>query len=100
MTELPRFGGFWEPRMQTVLQTGSPHLGAGNFQTPTLVIHGQKDMRVPVNHGIELYQTLLMRGIPTRLLYYPDENHWILKPQNSLQWYAEVKRWIERWIKL
>jgi dipeptidyl aminopeptidase/acylaminoacyl peptidase len=100
MTERPRFGGFWEPRMQSVVQTGSPHLGAGSFQTPTLVIHGQKDMRVPVNHGIELYQTLLMRGIPTRLLYYPDENHWILKPQNSVQWYSEVKRWIERWIKL
>lgn len=100
MTELPRFGGFWEPRMQPVMQTGSPHLGAGNFKTPTLVVHGQKDMRVPVNHGIELYQTLLMKGVPTRLLYFPDENHWVLKPQNSLLWYSEVKRWFESWIKL
>jgi dipeptidyl aminopeptidase/acylaminoacyl peptidase len=96
--ELPRFGGFWEPAQQEYFKSGSPHYAAGNFATPTLVIHGQRDMRVPVNNGIELYQTLLMRGVPTRLLYFPDENHWILKPQNSLYWYAEVRSWLERWI--
>lgn len=90
-----RFGGFWEARNQGFMERNSPHLGAGNFNTPTLVIHGQTDLRVPVNHGIELYHTLLNRNVPTRFVYYPNENHWILKPQNSVFWYGEVKRWIE-----
>ena len=64
---------------------------AGNFNTPTLVIHGQQDLRVPVNHGIELFNTLQKRGVPSKLLYFPDENHWVLKPQNSLFWYREVR---------
>jgi dipeptidyl aminopeptidase/acylaminoacyl peptidase len=58
------------------------------------VIHGQQDMRVPVNHGVELFQTLQRRGVPSRFVYFPDENHWILKPQNSVFWYSQVKSWI------
>jgi len=92
---VPRFGGFWEEGNREVVDRNSPHLAAGNFDTPTLVIHGQRDLRVPVNHGFELFQTLLVRGVPTRFVYFPDENHWILKPQNSVFWYSEVKRWIE-----
>ena len=76
-------------------QATSPHMQAANFNTPTLVIHGQQDLRVPVNHAIELFQTLQIRGVPSRLIYYPNENHWILRPQNSVFWYAEVRRWIE-----
>lgn len=91
-----RFGDFWQ--QPEVFQKGSPHFGAANFATPTLVIHGQKDFRVPFNHGIELYQTLVNKGVPTRLVYFPDENHWVLKPQNSLFWYAEVRRWLDAWI--
>ena len=94
-TELPRFGGFWEPENREMIQKISPHYHAANFDTPTLVIHGQLDYRVPVNHGQELYQTLLMKGVPTRYVYFPNENHWILKPQNSVFWYQQVKRWFE-----
>ena len=94
-SETPRFGGFWEEGNRAVMERNSPHYGAGQFNTPTLVIHGQTDLRVPVNHGIELYHTLLNRGVPTRFVYFPNENHWILKPQNSVFWYGEVKRWIE-----
>jgi dipeptidyl aminopeptidase/acylaminoacyl peptidase len=94
---VPRFGGHWTEENQRVFGTASPHFGAGSFRTPTLVVHGQKDYRVPVNHGVELYQTLLQRGVPTRFLYFPDENHWVLKPQNSLMWYAEVRRWIDHY---
>lgn len=94
-TELPRFGGFWEEGNDAVLRRNSPHYGAANFKTPTLVVHGQNDLRVPVNHGLELYQTLLMKGVPTRFLYYPNENHWILKPQNSVFWYQQVRKWFE-----
>ncbi|TNJ32856.1 alpha/beta hydrolase family protein [Arenimonas terrae] len=94
-TTVPRFGGFWEEGNREVLERNSPHLAAGNFDTPTLVIHGQRDLRVPVNHGFELFQTLLVKGVPTRLVYFPDENHWVLKPQNSVFWYAQVKRWLD-----
>jgi dipeptidyl aminopeptidase/acylaminoacyl peptidase len=62
--------------------------------TPTLVIHNQLDMRVPVNNGIELFNVLQKRGVPSKLVYFPDENHWVLKPQNSLYWYQVVREWV------
>ena len=76
----------------------SPATSAANFNTPTLVIHGQLDQRVPLNNGMELFQILQNRGVPSRLVYYPDENHWILKRQNSLFWYGEVKDWLARYV--
>ena len=93
-TQIPRFGGFWEQGNDAVMRRNSPHFGAANFKTPTLVIHGQTDQRVPVNHGLELYQTLLMKGVPSRYIYFPNENHWVLKPQNSVFWYSEVEKWL------
>lgn len=93
--EPPRFGGFWERDNRAALERNSPHLGAAKFKTPTLVVHGQSDLRVPVNHGLELYHTLLNRGVPSRYVYYPNENHWVLKPQNSVFWYGQVKRWFD-----
>ena len=95
--ETPRFGPFWTPEQEAVFRQSSPHFGAANFNTPTLVIHNQKDYRVPLNHGIELYQALLQKGVPARLLYFNDENHWVLKPGNSLVWYREVKDWLEKY---
>jgi dipeptidyl aminopeptidase/acylaminoacyl peptidase len=92
-TEMPRFGGFWDEGNDAVVRRNSPHFGAANFKTPTLVVHGQTDLRVPVNHGLELYQTLLMKGVPSRYVYFPNENHWVLKPQNSVFWYQQVQRW-------
>ena len=91
--ERDRFFEFWEKPEEFARY--SPHMSAGNFVTPTLVIHGQLDMRVPVNHGIELFNTLQKRGITSKFIYYPDENHWVLKPQNSLHWYQTVRNWIE-----
>ena len=71
---------------------------AGNFKTPTLVLHGEKDYRVPVTQGFEYYNTLKQKGVPTRLVYFPDENHWVLKPQNSLVWHREVFAWLDKYI--
>lgn len=71
---------------------------AANFKTPTLVIHGEKDFRVPVTQGLEYYDTLRQKGVPTRLIYFPDENHWVLKPQNALLWHREVFAWLEKYI--
>lgn len=89
-------GEFW--KSPELYEKSSPHFGAGNFNTPTLVIHGEQDFRVPVNHGVELFNTLQNRGVDSRLIYFPDENHWVLKPANSLYWYAEVRKWIDRYI--
>jgi dipeptidyl aminopeptidase/acylaminoacyl peptidase len=76
----------------------SPHHFAARFKTPTLVIHGEKDFRVPLTQGLEYYNTLRMRGVPARLLFFPDENHWVLKPQNSQLWHREVFAWLDRYI--
>ena len=94
--EKPRFGYFWENPEQ--FAQISPHMRAENFRTPTLVIHGQLDMRVPVNHGIELFNILQSRGVPSKLVYFPDELHWVLKPQNSLFWYRTVQEWLAKYV--
>jgi dipeptidyl aminopeptidase/acylaminoacyl peptidase len=90
-----RFKEFWEDPAE--FAAGSPHTQAGNFNTPTLVIHGQKDLRVPVNQGMELFNTLQKRRVPSKYLYFTDENHWILKPQNSLFWYSTVRDWVQQY---
>lgn len=76
----------------------SPAMFAENFQTPMLISHGERDYRVPVTQGLALYGVLKAKGVDARLVYFPDENHWILKPQNSMYWYHEVFSWLERYI--
>jgi len=76
----------------------SPQRFASSFKTPTLVTHGEKDYRVPVTQGFEYYNTLRLKGVPTRLVYFPDENHWILKAQNARLWTREVFGWLEKHI--
>ncbi len=71
---------------------------AKNFKTPTLVLHGEKDYRVPVTHGLEYFNTLKQKGVASRLIYFPDENHWIVKPQNSLLWHREAFAWLSKYI--
>jgi len=69
-----------------------------NWKTPQLVITSEKDFRIPYTQGIAAFTALQRRGIPSRLLIYPDENHWVLKPKNSIQWYDEVFAWEKRWL--
>ena len=69
------------------------------WRVPTLVIHGARDFRVPLDQGIATHNALRERGVATELLVYPDENHWVLKPQNSVQWYDVVGKWMARWLK-
>ncbi len=76
----------------------SPSHHYANYTTPTLVIHGERDYRVPINQGLELYGVLKAKGVDARLVYYPDENHWILTPQNSIHWYGEVHDWLARYL--
>ena len=84
---------YWEDMPRVLAQ--SPHAFAGQMNTPTLVIHGAQDFRVPDCNGLAYYNTLKARGVDARLLWFPDENHWVLKPRNSRLWYAEFMAWID-----
>jgi dipeptidyl aminopeptidase/acylaminoacyl peptidase len=75
----------------------APALSAKNFKTPTLVVHGQLDYRLDVSEGYQLFDTLQRMGIPSKMLYFPDEGHWVLKPQNSRLWYKTVNDWVDQW---
>jgi acylaminoacyl-peptidase len=77
----------------------SPDQFVTKWQTPTLVIQGGKDFRVPETESIATFTTLQRRQIPSEFLYFPDECHWILKPKNSLQWYTTIFRWLRKWLK-
>ena len=77
----------------------SPHKLVTNWHTPLMVIHGGMDYRVPVDEGMAAYNAAQMMGVPSRLLIFPDENHWILKPQNALLWHREYFRWLEHWCR-
>jgi dipeptidyl aminopeptidase/acylaminoacyl peptidase len=76
----------------------SPQQYAKNFKTPTLVIHGQRDYRLDVSEGLQLFTTLQMEGVPSKMLYFPDEGHWVMKPQNSQLWYKTVNDWVDQWV--
>jgi dipeptidyl aminopeptidase/acylaminoacyl peptidase len=77
----------------------SPHLSAAEFKTPTLVVHGQLDYRLDVSEGFQLFTTLQRLKVPSKMLYFPDEGHWVLKPQNSELWYRTVNGWVDQWLK-
>jgi dipeptidyl aminopeptidase/acylaminoacyl peptidase len=85
---------YWEDMPRVLAQ--SPHAFAGRMATPTLVTHGARDYRVPDCNGLAYYNTLKARDVDVRLLWFPDENHWVLKPRNSRQWYAEFAAWLQR----
>jgi dipeptidyl aminopeptidase/acylaminoacyl peptidase len=75
----------------------SPALSAKKFKTPTLVIHSQLDYRLDVSEGFQLFDTLQLLNVPSEMLYFPDEGHWVLKPQNSQLWYKTVNAWVDKW---
>lgn len=77
----------------------SPMLAETHFKTPTLVVHSQLDYRLDVSEGYQLFDTLQRMKIPSKMLYFPDEGHWILKPQNSQLWYKTVNDWVDQWTK-
>jgi dipeptidyl aminopeptidase/acylaminoacyl peptidase len=91
------FGGMpWQnPEMY---ERWSPSNFIKEFRTPTLVIHGEQDFRVPMGQGLQLFTALKMQGVPAKLLLYPDEGHWILKPQNSVLWYNTFLEWVGEWL--
>jgi dipeptidyl aminopeptidase/acylaminoacyl peptidase len=77
----------------------SPSYFVKDFHTPTLVIHGEQDFRVPYGQGLQLFTSLKMQKVPAKLLVFPDEGHWVTKPQNSLLWYKTFIEWLDEWTK-
>jgi dipeptidyl aminopeptidase/acylaminoacyl peptidase len=90
---------YGKPDAENPFRKWSPMLAAKNFKTPTLVIHGQLDYRLDVSEGFQLFDTLQLLKVPSKMLYFPDEGHWVLKPQNSQLWYKTVNDWVDEWTK-
>ena len=80
-------------------QKFSPHRFIANWKTPLLVIHGEKDFRVPVTQGIEAFTAAQVQDVPSRFLYFPGEGHWVMKPQNGVLWHRVFFDWLERYCK-
>ncbi|MEA2062435.1 MAG: S9 family peptidase [Gemmatimonadota bacterium] len=92
------FGGTpWDN--PTLYRMWSPHRYARNFKTPMLIVHGEQDFRVPPEQGLMAFTTLRRRGIQSRLLYFPDEGHWVNDPKNSSLWYKTVREWFDRFLR-
>lgn len=94
-------GAYWEKNNAVAQRTyqNSPHRFVDQWDTPILCIHGEKDYRILANQGMAAFDAAVMRGIPAELLIYPDENHWVLKPQNGVLWQRTFYEWLDRWLK-
>ncbi len=90
---------FGKPVAEDPFRKWSPMLSIRNAKTPTLVIHSQRDYRLDVSEGLQLFTALQRLNVPSKMLYFPDEGHWVLKPQNSKLWYETVGDWCDRWTK-
>ena len=90
---------YGKPDSENPFRKWSPAMSAKNFKTPTLVVHSQLDYRLDVSEGYQLFTTLQRLGVPSKMLYFPDEGHWVMKPQNSELWYKTVNEWVDRWTK-
>lgn len=92
-------GAYWQRPVPKMYQNDSPHRYVQNWDTPILVIHNELDFRVPFGEGMQAFQAAQLRGIPSRFLSFPDEGHWMSKPQNSLLWQREFYSWLDKWLK-
>ena len=94
-------GAYWEKDNATAQRTfaNSPHKFVDKWDTPILCIHGEKDYRILANQAMAAFDAAKMRGVPAELLIYPDENHWVLKPQNSVLWQRVFFEWLDKWLK-
>jgi dipeptidyl aminopeptidase/acylaminoacyl peptidase len=90
-------GTAWEN--QEALLSQAPATFAKNFKTPMLVIHGEHDYRVDLSNGLAMFQVLQARHVPSKLIVFEDENHWVLKPGDSIFWYHNVLDWLNEWTK-
>lgn len=92
-------GAYFDPITPKSYEAFSPHKFVKNWDTPILVIHGEKDFRVPFNQGMEAFQSARVLGIQAKFLAFPEEGHWIMTPQNSILWQREYFAWLDKWLK-
>ena len=94
-------GAYWDKKNKIAQRTfaNSPHLFVGEWDTPILCIHGEKDYRILANQGMAAFDAAKMRGVEAQLLIFPDENHWVLKPQNGILWQRTFFAWLDKWLK-
>ena len=95
-------GPYWEAEKNETIRNSyaqSPHRFVEAWDTPILCIHGVRDYRVLASQGMSAFSAARLRGLPAQLLLYPDENHWVLRPQNSILWYRTFNKWLDRWLK-
>ncbi len=91
-------GPFWD-KVPPKSYDFSPHNFIGNWDTPLLVIHGGKDFRIPYTEGMQAFNAAQLKNIPSRFLFFPNETHFVMKPQNSVLWQREFFRWLDKWLK-
>ena len=94
-------GAYWDKSNKIAQRTfaNSPHLFVDKWDAPILCIHGEKDYRILANQGMAAFDAAKMRGVPAQLLIFPDENHWVLKPQNGILWQRTFFEWLDKWLK-
>jgi dipeptidyl aminopeptidase/acylaminoacyl peptidase len=95
-------GPFWDKSnavAQRSYATASPHRFVQNWDTPILVVHGELDYRIAVTQGMQAFNAAILKGVPAEFLYFPDENHWVLKPQNGILWQRTYFNWLDRYLK-
>lgn len=94
-------GPFWDKSNATAQRSYSfsPHHFVGNWDTPILVIHGEKDFRIPYTQGMGAFNAAVLRDIPAQFLFFPEETHWVLKPQNGILWQRVFVQWLDKWLK-
>ena len=92
-------GPYWDSSLKDAYAKNSPHKMVAKWDTPIMVIHNELDFRVPLNQGLEAFTAAQLKGIPSKLLYYPDEGHWVLKPQNGVMWHREFYDWLDTYLK-
>ena len=94
-------GPFWEKNNATARKSyaSSPHTYVQNWDTPILVIHGGLDFRISYTQGMQAFDAAILKGVPAEFLFFPNENHWVLKPQNGILWQRTFFNWLDRWLK-
>ncbi|RLD33844.1 MAG: peptidase S9, partial [Bacteroidetes bacterium] len=94
-------GAFWEKDNAVAMNSyaNSPHKFINKWDTPILIIHGELDYRITYTQGMSAFNAAVLRGVPAEFLFFPDENHWVLSPQNGILWQRTFYNWLDRWLK-
>jgi len=94
-------GAYWEKNNKVAQNSyaNSPHKFVDKWDTPIMVIHGAKDYRILDSQGMSAFNAAIIRDVPAKLLYFPEENHWVLSPQNGILWQREFFKWLDKWLK-